>query len=343
MSRAVLLGVPDTRRTEYMQKAAACAGLPLFFWDWRDWQKQLRQAFDEPIRMKIDPPRWDSPYLSELDGLAGDYKQKLLCLAAAADTHPIRFLNHPSAIAALLDKASCKKTLAQAQLPVTELLTEAPLENIQQLFDAMQTHGVCQVFIKPKNGSGAAGVSAFRIQPRSGQMALYTCAAPHPQKGLSNTKRLRCFTDKEQIHSLLHELFKTECILERWYAKASYQGYSYDLRAVVQNGQIDCLLARLSKGPVTNLQLNNRPLAVSALSLPAFVQENIERLCQQAAALFPGLLSAGIDILLEKGSLTPRIIEMNGQGDLIYQDIFHENKIYRRQAELLKRMEEPTI
>ena len=44
---------------------------------------------------------------------------------------------------------------------------------------------------------------------------------------------------------------------------------------------------------------------------------------------------------LEKESLTPRIIEMNGQGDLIYQDIFNENTIYRRQAELLKRMGEP--
>ena len=43
-----------------------------------------------------------------------------------------------------------------------------------------------------------------------------------------------------------------------------------------------------------------------------------------------------MDILLEKGSLRPRVIEMNGQGDLIYQDIYDKNKIYRHQAEMMK-------
>ena len=40
--------------------------------------------------------------------------------------------------------------------------------------------------------------------------------------------------------------------------------------------------------------------------------------------------------MLEKGSMRPRIIEMNAQGDLIYQDIFHENRIYARQVEMMK-------
>ena len=52
---------------------------------------------------------------------------------------------------------------------------------------------------------------------------------------------------------------------------------------------------------------------------------------------FPGLRSAGIDILLEKGSLRPRIIEMNAQGDLIYQDIYHENVIYSQQVRMIKK------
>ena len=44
---------------------------------------------------------------------------------------------------------------------------------------------------------------------------------------------------------------------------------------------------------------------------------------------------AGIDLLLEKGTLRPRVIEMNGQGDLIYRDIYGENRIYREQARIL--------
>ena len=41
-------------------------------------------------------------------------------------------------------------------------------------------------------------------------------------------------------------------------------------------------------------------------------------------------------MLIEKGR--PYIIEMNGQGDLIYQDIFSENIIYRSQVEIMKKI-----
>ena len=47
---------------------------------------------------------------------------------------------------------------------------------------------------------------------------------------------------------------------------------------------------------------------------------------------------AGIDILLEKKNMRPLIIEMNGQGDLIYQDIYGENNIYREQVGKLCKM-----
>ena len=52
---------------------------------------------------------------------------------------------------------------------------------------------------------------------------------------------------------------------------------------------------------------------------------------------FPGLTCAGIDLLPERGSLALRIIEMNAQGDLIYQDMYQENRIYRHQAAMMKR------
>ena len=139
---------------------------------------------------------------------------------------------------------------------------------------------------------------------------------------------------------MLRKILGLGCIVERWYAKAQYGQASYDLRAVVQEGKTDFLLARLSKGPVTNLQLNNRPLAIEELKIPAKIQEQIMDLCNRAMDCYPQLKSAGIDILLEKGSLKPRIIEMNGQGDLIYQDIYADNLIYRRQAGIIKRIGE---
>ena len=359
MRRAVLLGAADSKRTQYLNQAAEQTSLSLSFVNWENWREAIVQLAQEPLLIKIDPPLWDSCSLCELDSLSAGYKRQLNLLSQIADSHDIRFFNHPSAILSLLDKVQCKETLQQAGLPVTEALARTPartpgmtdeplqyhiscqhsmVENTEQLLAIMSLRGIHQVFVKPINGSGAAGVSAFRHQPKTGRMVLYTCAVKHPSDGLVNTKRLRCFSHTDEILSILDQLLKTECLIERWHPKAEYRGLSYDLRAVVQEGRLDYLLARLSDGPITNLHLNNRPLDTDMLGLPASVLEAVAKISVTVAGQYPGLVSAGIDILLERGSLRPRIIEMNGQGDLIYQDIYHENTIYRHQAKLIKRM-----
>ena len=96
---------------------------------------------------------------------------------------------------------------------------------------------------------------------------------------------------------------------------------------------------RQSDGPVTNLHLNNQAADIKELGLSGRIMSGIEEICNQAVSLFDGLNVAGIDVMLDKGSRKPRIIEINGQGDLIYQDIFSENIIYRKQAEFLKSMD----
>ena len=91
------------------------------------------------------------------------------------------------------------------------------------------------------------------------------------------------------------------------------------------------MVARQSQGPITNLHLNNQALPVEKLNLSAQKKEEIAKLCNNAMELFPALSYAGIDIMLEKNTLNPLIIEINGQGDLLYQDIFQENSIYKKQ------------
>ena len=342
MRQTALLGNADTKRTDYFRQAAKKAGLPICFADWNDWERQWESLTETELFLKIDPPLWKSCFLEELDSLTADYKKKLDKLAKAADACKIEYFNHPSAIAELLDKRACKKKLKQNGLPVTESLEAAEEEapnrlSVETLLEMMERCGIHQVFIKPVNGSGAAGVSAFRWQPRSGRMILYTCAMENPETGrLVNTKRLRRFTDRKQVLSMIGRLLELGCIVERWYAKAEHNGFSYDLRAVVQDGRMDFILARLSSGPITNLHLNNHPLKGNELGLPCHVMEDVEQLCIRAAGCYPELRSVGIDVLLEKGSLRPRIIELNGQGDLIYQDIYGQNRIYLHQAEMMK-------
>ncbi len=338
MRQAVLLGSRGGRRAAYLQKAAEEQKIPLQILDWRDWGGEIPEG---ELFLKIDPPLWESSSLTDLDRLTREYLRELSLLAGKAEERPVEFFNTPEVIAALLDKRQCKERLLGEGLPVTALLESEKgpvhMRDLDGLLEAMRRSGVFQVFIKPVRGSGAAGVSAFRLQPGTGRMSLYTCARYLPGEGIVNTKELRNYREPGEIRRLLDGILELPCVVERWYAKASRGGYSYDLRAVVQEGRVDYVLARLSKGPITNLQLNNHPLPVEALGLPEQVQEEIAELCKRALACFPGLVSAGIDLLLEKGSLSPRIIEMNAQGDLIYQDIFQENRIYRRQAERMSR------
>lgn len=324
------------------------------FWNETAW---------ENVFLKIDPPLWESCCLDELNILAQDYEKKLQWLAELGKKRQITFLNKPEDILALLDKRACKRRLAEAGIPVTEELdgigravfpVAETLDSVGQavlpvaetldgvgradlLLGSMERRRIFQVFIKPVCGSGAAGAAAFRWQPRSGRMILYTCAMENPETGrLVNTKRLRRFTDRKQVLSMIGRLLELGCIVERWYAKAEHNGFSYDLRAVVQDGRMDFILARLSSGPITNLHLNNHPLKGNDLGLPCHVMEDVEQLCIRAAGCYPELRSVGIDVLLEKGSLRPRIIELNGQGDLIYQDIYGQNRIYLHQAEMMK-------
>lgn len=338
MRQVVLIGSSDTKRTIYLKKAADREGLPVIFVDWQNWEKWA--AADETF-LKVDPPRWSSCILEELNQLVDGYIQQLETLCRRAQAQNSTFLNTPAAIAGLLDKRACKAKLKRAGIPVTEAIegaacSEGGKMTTELLLEEMRRQQIQQVFIKPVKGSGAAGVSALRLQPHTGRMALYSCALIQADSTLVNTKYLRRFSKTEEIFPLLDRILALDCIVERWYAKAEFQGYSYDLRAVMQDGKLDYLLARLSKGPITNLHLNNHPLEVSALGLHADILEEIEELCRKSMDSYPGLRSAGIDILLEKGSLRPRIIEMNAQGDLIYQDIYHENKIYCHQVRIMK-------
>lgn len=341
MRYAVLLGSPETKRAVYLQKAAIQEQVPLVVLSWEHWREHLP---DGELFLKIDPPLWNSCQLEELDMLTETYEKELEAVSHLAEEKNIVFLNTPAAITELLDKCRCKERLIQAGLPVTEFLGADSenhgahmYRNMEELLEAMKRYQVYQIFLKPVRGSGAAGVTAFRLQPGTGRMSLYTCAAYVPGKGLLNTKRLRNYTDFSEIQLYLNKILDTDCIAERWHPKAAVHGFSYDLRVVVQDGQADYVLARLSKGPITNLKLNNRPMSLDDTELSLQIQEKVKRLCVEAAACYPGLGTVGIDILLEKGSLNPRIIEMNAQGDLIYEDIYHKNSIYCFQAKKMKK------
>ena len=324
-----LIGTPQTKRTEYFEKAAKELHIPFEFVDWKNiW----RMDFQGDV-LKIDPPAYETTNLFEMNEQIEKFVEQMKVL----EGKDCDFLNPPAEILRVLNKRTCKEILQKNQVPVTEMFSEQ-IETVEQLFEAMNKHRISSVFIKPVFCSGAAGVTAFRLAQKSGKMVAYTSCLLKDNE-LINTKRLRRLEKPEEIYPLLEAVLSLGVIVERWHPKAVFKGKSYDLRVVWQFGKCEFIVARQSSGPVTNLHLNNAPLAFSELGLSSETIKEIESVCERTMACFPKLKMAGIDVLLEKDSLQPRVIEVNGQGDLMYQDIFHENRIYKRQVEMMSKID----
>ena len=135
---------------------------------------------------------------------------------------------------------------------------------------------------------------------------------------------------------LAEAVMQTEAILEEWIPKEQLQGENYDLRVVCRESEIDYIVVRCSKGSITNLHLNNKAHWWNELSLPEVVRQQIYFQCQEAVQSLD-LQYAGVDVLIERGTDIPYIIEVNGQGDHVYQDMFAHNSIYIQQIKNIKK------
>lgn len=327
-----IIGEERSKRTDYFRKAADSLGTSPTLLSWGEVQGDFDADRLRGAAVKIDPPSYQAVRLSDMEGQLSEYRSILSRLKNV----DCRFLNAPDAICQMLDKRAAKQRLQRQGIAVTQMFSEE-VADVDQLTSLMRQKHCYSLFVKPRYFSGAAGVAAFRLHPRHGKMTLYTSCRLEEGR-LINTKRLFRMEDAGEITRLLNQLLVLECVVERWHPKEDYHGRSYDLRVVYQFGHIAHIVVRQSKGPITNLHLNNQALEVQALGLSKETVRAMETLCGQAVDAFSGLRMAGIDILLEKGTNRPLIIEMNGQGDLIYQDIFGENRIYREQVRELCRL-----
>lgn len=329
MMRLVLIGAKGTRRQEYFMKAAQSLGTEVEFFAWDEWNEEdIRRAV-----VKLDPPSYGSYDFSETKSMLGAYREQLERMAGIPD---VAYLNRPEAVSRTLDKIACKTILQKNGIRTTGMIG-VNLRCMEELKQVMLEKKIFSVFIKPAYGSGAAGVTALSWQPRRGKMHAYTSAYVTEGK-LVHTKRLRHLESEGEIACVLEKILEMDTITERWYPKAQHNGKKYDLRVLCQFGRVDYMVARQSRSPVTNLDLNNQALDIGRLHLPGKIKEEIEELCKHAMSCFFGLQMAGIDVLLDKNTLIPRIIEMNGQGDLLYQDIYGENKIYTNQVLYMNHM-----
>lgn len=327
----VLIGSKDSKRTNYFIKAAEKLGESVHTIPWETLPEiNIKQEL-KGAAVKIDPSSFQTVDILAMREQLKRYQEMLRSLQGYSGY----CLNTPEAILTVLDKRLTKRSLQQ-RVSVTEMLAEK-LQSSEEFFDCLCSRRCHQVFIKPVDFSGAAGVAAFRMQPSTGRMQLYTSATVKDGI-LYNTKKLFRLESKQEIMELLNALFQMDVIVERWYPKDTLAGKAYDLRVVYQFGHVAYMVVRKSgNGPITNLHLNNQAESIDALKLSEDCFMEIEQLCGKACGLFSGLQVAGVDVMLDKGSRKPRIIEINGQGDLIYQDIYDKNSIYTEQIIRMER------
>lgn len=321
--KIILVGQSESKRTEYFLKAADSLKVDVHFYEIGEFPYDIPQEG----MIKIDPPRYKDSDLSHLNPLVSEYMH---FLKVAALNRKLFFLNHPDSIIDTLDKRKCKNILVQNGVAVTPPVDEE-FRDIHALRKYAREKRNCNLFIKPRYGSGAAGVIAYRFNPATGSEMIYTSV--HADDGkFENTRKIRKINHREQIEILVNHVLSQPHMIEKWIPKPKYQNLCYDLRVVYQFGKIEFIVARCSDSPITNLHLTNNALDVNLLKLPQPLLCKIESLCSKAMGCFQGLSYAGIDVLLSGKSLEPVIIEINAQGDLIYQDIYRENKIYKNQV-----------
>lgn len=293
------------------------------------WQEypELHQPGD---LVKLDPPLFTETDIAALPDFAATYQQDLRRFSSLPE---IFWLNTPQAIATTLDKQATRQNLLAASVPMPPALPakNADIRHHEELIRAMDDAGMQRVFVKPRHGSGAAGVIAYARNPQKGLEVLYS-TLQEQQGRWCNTRRIHRSEDSFVNRRMLDKVLSLDAVVERWVPKDRYHGQCYDLRVVCLQKKILFWVARGSRGPITNLHVNNSALDI-CLS-PGLVQK-MQTTCAMAMAQFPGLRCAGLDVLLtpvnSKGEQDVLIIEVNGQGDLIYQDIFGPNSIYMAQ------------
>lgn len=318
----ILIGQSGTKRRKYFLKAAEELGAEVSFCE---IGSSLVHVAKNSI-VKIDPPQYEDSDLSNLNILVKEYTAFLKDIG---NNKKLTFLNSPESIINTLDKRKCKEVLIKKGISVTPLVDEMFLDT-GALKRYIRENKSYSLFIKPRYGAGAAGIIAYRYHPELGSEVIYTSINKVDGKFV-NTKRIRRIDKTERIEELVNFILSQQYIIEKWIPKPKYKNLSYDIRVVYQFGKIDFMVARCSGSPITNLHLNNNALDINLLKLPQTVICKIEELCREAVACFKGLNYAGIDILLRGKNLEPVIIEMNAQGDLIYQDIYNKNRIYKNQ------------
>ncbi|WP_332860349.1 STM4014 family protein [Janthinobacterium svalbardensis] len=338
-----LLATQGSKRVRLMQAARAQLRLPpAQVLEWRDWLAQpalLHEALRQPGILKIEPPGDDpaahllllqagcrllgrapvrAPEHGELlamDAWFAGFTSAMASLAAQlADFPHTGVFNAPAEISRMTDKLACQRHLAAHGVPVPFLL--GPVQSYEHLQSLLHAHQLDRVYLKPRYGSSASGVVAYRRNRAGRQQATTSAALQHGDGAarLFNVKRMARYETTADIAALVDALAAQELYAEAWLNKPRCGDSHYDLRIVTLAGQPAHRVARIGKQMMTNLHLDNRRGDAAGLLNTADMQA-LEETAALAARAFPASHVTGYDLVVRHGQA--RVLEANAFGDLL--------------------------
>lgn len=338
--RIGIVGNPENRRVRDFQSTAEQLGLP--FPECVSW----RNVIDEPDRScerlgAFDQVRLESAgenasvqrSLIQLGGADRDADLAMGELGYVKEAHHgfvsvlneialagASFQNPPGDVGVMFDKWRCHQIFESVGLPRpgTALACPTPAAFREQRL----TFGNAEsgrLFLKPRYGSSASGVCAYRWSGDREQIIApieIDRRSGHPR--LFNSLKVRSYTRLRDIEFVLRQLLSQDMLCEQWITKAQLPDGRFDLRVLVVAGKARHCVVRQSQHPMTNLHLGNDrgDLAQVRELLGQGGFDAATACAEQAAACFPSSLYAGVDILIGS-SREPFVCEINAFGDLL--------------------------
>ncbi|WP_434749692.1 STM4014 family protein [Paenibacillus amylolyticus] len=254
----------------------------------------------------------------------------------------VQFWNDPGEIGMMFDKRECQLYLTCHGISVPPIVPSSePIKSWEMLRAALDASRMHRVFVKLAYGSGASGVVAYQVNPRTGaEMAITTVGmeSVQGQTVFYNQGKLQKYTSPDEIRTLLDWLCAEGAQVERWMPKATLDQRAYDIRQLVMGGQVGHAVMRLSHTPITNLHLRNERMLPAEAGLNELHLSMIQKAAQHTMRVFPKSWSAGIDVMLTSG-MNPRayVLDVNPFGDLLYRVEYEGMSPYEWEMKLLRK------
>jgi hypothetical protein len=250
-------------------------------------------------------------YLVQPELLYQGFRRVLQGLRASFDSKPqLRPLCCPLTVAELFDKNATQARLNEASLPTPRALS-AP-DSAAQLLEQLREAGFRTTYVKLNTGSSASGIVVVH---RAGPSVWGISSLIRLRDGFASTRRLQRYEGSDLEAVLAFLLGEGACVQEG-ISMAQIDGQNFDVRVVMIHGQPRFTIFRLSTAPMTNLHLGGRrgePLRCRREIPPRAWLDALDH-CSEVARLYPAEV-LGVDLLFERGSFRPFLLEVNAFGD----------------------------